>query len=65
MQLIKQSVQNFAPFEMSLQGVGGFPDINQPRTLWMGVDEGADCLRAHQQKRGRGAVPVGCQQGSQ
>jgi 2'-5' RNA ligase len=44
--LIQQSAQNFAPFEMSLQGVGGFPNINQPRTLWMGVDEGADCLRA-------------------
>ncbi len=44
--LIKQSVEKFPPFEMSLQGVGGFPDATQPRTLWMGVDQGAETLQA-------------------
>ncbi len=48
--LIKQNVQHFAPFEMSLQGVGGFPDSDQPRTLWIGVDEGADGLRVLNKK---------------
>lgn len=44
--LIKQAVESFPPFELSLQGVGGFPDTIQPRTLWMGVDQGTDALQA-------------------
>jgi 2'-5' RNA ligase len=44
--LIKQAVQDFPPFEMSLQSVNGFPNMEQPRTIWIGVDEGADVFRA-------------------
>lgn len=44
--LIKQGVADFGAFEMSIHGVDGFPSASQPRTLWIGVDEGADQLRA-------------------
>jgi 2'-5' RNA ligase len=43
--LVKNTVQDFPRFEMSLQGVSGFPTPEQPRVLWTGVDEGADVFR--------------------
>ncbi|MEL7498832.1 MAG: RNA 2',3'-cyclic phosphodiesterase [Planctomycetota bacterium] len=42
--LIKQSVEPFSPFDLSLKGVSGFPRPEQPRVLWMGVDEGSESL---------------------
>lgn len=43
--LIKDAVEPLPAFDMSLQGVSGFPDVEQPRVLWIGVDEGGDRLR--------------------
>src|SRR5215218_6451463 len=34
------------PFEVRLAGGGAFPSLAQPRSLWVGVDEGADRLAA-------------------
>lgn len=44
--LIKQAVEVHEPFEMSLRHVGGFPNAEQPRTLWIGVEEGIDALNS-------------------
>ncbi|HJT78661.1 MAG TPA: RNA 2',3'-cyclic phosphodiesterase [Gemmataceae bacterium] len=35
-----------APFRMSVQGAGCFPNPRRPRTLWVGVGEGAQALVA-------------------
>jgi 2'-5' RNA ligase len=35
----------FEPFEITCRGVGAFPNIREPRTLWIGIDEGADELK--------------------
>lgn len=35
-----------APFEVGLAGGGAFPSPSQPRSLWIGVAEGADRLAA-------------------
>lgn len=32
------------PFQIALQGVGGFPSLEAPRALWAGVADGADGL---------------------
>lgn len=32
------------PFEVEIAGAGGFPNLNRPRVLWMGVSQGADAL---------------------
>ena len=45
-QLVKNAIAPFKPFELSLCGVSAFPDTESPRTLWMGVDEGAPTLVA-------------------
>jgi 2'-5' RNA ligase len=33
-----------APFEVELSGGGAFPSLDRPRSLWLGVQEGADRL---------------------
>lgn len=35
-----------APFEVRLATAGSFPDPRRPRTLWLGATDGADGLRA-------------------
>ena len=35
-----------APFEVQLEGGGAFPSLVQPRSLWLGVGQGADRLAA-------------------
>lgn len=42
--MVKNALESFPRFEMSLQGVSAFPRPEQPRVLWMGVDEGRDAL---------------------
>ena len=41
---LKATIETHEPFELSLHGVDGFPNAQQPRVLWIGVDEGADSL---------------------
>jgi len=41
---VKDYVQAFEPFEMSLCGVKAFPNNDQPRTIYLAVDEGRDEL---------------------
>ena len=38
----------FEPITIRCAGVGAFPKIERPRTLWLGVEEGADRLIALQ-----------------
>lgn len=42
--LIKDAIGGFESFDMSLQGVSGFPNPREPRVLWIGVDEGRQNL---------------------
>lgn len=44
-QLIREAVEPMPAFELSLKGVDGFASAQEPRVLWMGVDEGADALK--------------------
>lgn len=42
---VNRVAQGHAPFSMKVAGVGGFPNLRRPRTLWVGVSEGADAVR--------------------
>ena len=35
---------SFPQFELSLKGVGGFPKLNNPRIIWVGIDKGGQKL---------------------
>src|SRR5205085_34803 len=39
-----------APFNLAFHGVGGFPGMERPRILWVGVAEGALAARALQER---------------
>jgi 2'-5' RNA ligase len=33
--------QKIEPFNINLQGIGVFPKLNRPRTIWIGINKGA------------------------
>ena len=35
---------SFSQFELSLNGVGGFPKLSNPRVIWVGIDKGGQKL---------------------
>lgn len=39
---VERVVSRVEPFTIAARGVGGFPRADRPRTLWLGVGEGAD-----------------------
>lgn len=49
----------FAPFALSLGQVGAFPNVRQPRVLWMGVQDQTQQLRAVQAEIERAVQPIG------
>ena len=42
--LVAAAVSDFSPIDIRVRGAGAFPDRHRPRTLWLGVDEGAEPL---------------------
>ncbi len=44
---IKQTIQSieFSPFEISLTGMGCFPNLNYIRVVWIGIKEGSNNLK--------------------
>jgi 2'-5' RNA ligase len=47
------------PFRISLRGAGAFPSANRPRTIWIGVDQGADQLQKLQKAVEDGVKKLG------
>ncbi len=43
---LRAAVTSLAPFEVRLAGAGAFPADRRPRTLWIGIERGADELGA-------------------
>ncbi len=49
---IRQVAVNFRPFPVCLEPIGGFPDLNHPRVIWVGVrDQAGQILSLHQAVR--------------
>lgn len=42
---VEQATSGFAPFEIEVQGVGAFPHVRRPKTIWFGILEGSDQLK--------------------
>jgi len=49
------------PFDVSLGGLGAFPSAARPKTLWLGVGEGADSLSRLASFVGRASEASGCE----
>ncbi len=41
---IEAAIEGMRAFEMTVQGVGAFPNISRPRTLWLGIASGGEKL---------------------
>lgn len=41
---IKEALAECDPFELQLRGVGVFPDLEQPRVIWTGIEMGYEPL---------------------
>lgn len=44
--LVEEAVRDFEPFELVFRGCGAFPTTHAPRTIWMGLEQGAEELTA-------------------
>jgi len=44
-QAVQEGAASVEPFEFVCHGAGAFPDVQRPRTLWLGVTDGLDGLR--------------------
>jgi 2'-5' RNA ligase len=47
---LAEAVAGTPPFELLLDGLGGFPDLRRPRVLWVGATAGAEKAIALAQK---------------
>jgi len=43
--VVKEVAAGFEPFEIICRGAGAFPSSREPRTLWIGIEDGAEELR--------------------
>jgi RNA 2',3'-cyclic 3'-phosphodiesterase len=46
--IAEEVAAQFEPFDLSFHGTGAFPHTDHPRTLWIGVEEGLEEIRALQ-----------------
>ena len=56
---VQEAVAPFSPFEIVAGGVGAFPSVSHPRTVWLGVTEGAEPMELLFQAVERLLQPLG------
>lgn len=44
--VVNEVTANFEPFEIVCRGAGAFPNSRDPRTLWIGIRDGAEELKS-------------------
>jgi 2'-5' RNA ligase len=42
--VVAEVAKGFEPFEITFRGAGAFPTNERPRTLWIGIEDGAEAL---------------------
>ena len=57
--VMEQASQEVSPFQLEITEVGAFPNMRQPRVLWLGIRGDIDKLVAWQQRIDSGLVPLG------
>lgn len=46
--VVQRVAEGFEPFEITFRGLGAFPNLRDPRTLWIGIEDGEEELKALQ-----------------
>ncbi|OGN91262.1 MAG: 2'-5' RNA ligase [Chloroflexi bacterium RBG_13_50_10] len=57
--VMEQASQGVSPFQLEISELGGFPNLRQPRVLWVGIKGELSKLIAWQQRIDNGLVPLG------
>ena len=57
--VMEQASQGVSPFQLQIIDVGAFPNMRQPRVLWVGIKGELDKLTAWQKRIDDGLVPLG------
>ena len=50
---------SFPQFELSLRGIGGFPNLKNPRVIWVGTDKGGQKMSEIAKKIGMKLITLG------
>lgn len=57
--VMKRASQGVSPFQLQITEVGAFPNMRQPRVLWVGIKGELDKLVAWQKRIDNGLMPLG------
>lgn len=58
--VVAECCRTLERFELSLETVGAFPSVRRPRTIWVGVTEGAEAVIALHDALEKALLPLGC-----
>jgi 2'-5' RNA ligase len=58
-EVMKEASQEVSPFQLQISGLGAFPNLKQPRVVWVGVFGEVDRLLRLQQNIDSALVPLG------
>ncbi len=58
-QAVEAAVSEFSSFEVHVFGAGAFPDPERPRTVWVGLAEGADGMIELHERLQAALAPLG------
>ncbi|MFC2049794.1 RNA 2',3'-cyclic phosphodiesterase [Chloroflexota bacterium] len=57
--VMEQASQGISPFRLQITELGAFPNMRQPRVMWVGIKGELDKLQAWQKRIDDGLVPLG------
>lgn len=58
-QVIERAVIGVTPFSIAIKDVGGFPNLKQPRVIWVGIGGDIKKIMGLQQRIDDGLIPLG------
>jgi 2'-5' RNA ligase len=58
-QAIASAVRDLEPFQLDCRGVGAFPDLDRPRTVWIGTQGGDDEMGVLHEAIEKALTPLG------
>lgn len=56
---VADAVADIPPFDLEIRGVGAFPNLDRPRTLWIGTGSGTDEMVQLHQRIEKSLTPLG------